>query len=253
MSNKHYNANYLEDTAEFLNGLKKYSYQPFSTVDTGTLIDLGCGTGIDVINMSRQFGNKVTVVGVDHDDSLLEKGRAAAADHNVRFVCSEATQIPFDDDSIAGLRAERLVQHLTQPQVVINEARRVLRTGQPLVIVETDWASLVFYQGDAAVQEKLIHYLTKVKINNGFAARKISSYFEAASFRQIKTEVFPFTLRSLKEANTYLWIELILNEMRENGHLNDEEHNSFVASLKKADENNYFACAINIVVVSSIK
>lgn len=253
MSQKHYNANYLEDTATFLKGLKEYSYNGFTAIHEGTIVDLGCGTGIDVINLSRTLGQEVSIVGVDHDDTLLAKGREAASDLNVRFICSEATHIPFADDSLEGVRAERLVQHLTQPQEVIHEAKRVLKSGQPLLIVETDWASLVFYQGDPAVQEKLIHYLTKVKINNGFAARKLSSYLETASFRDIRTELFPFTLRTLKEANDYLWIELILKEMNEKEYLSSEEHDSFLASLKKADQNNYFACAINIVVVSSIK
>ncbi|MGC4058378.1 MAG: methyltransferase domain-containing protein [Chitinophagaceae bacterium] len=253
MSQKHYNAAYLEDTGAFLKGLKEYSYKPFAEVKDGTVIDLGCGTGLDVIGLSAMLGNDVQVVGVDHDDALLDKGRAAANGQNVTFVCSEATQIPFETDGTNGIRAERLVQHLKDPQGVVDEMRRVLKAGQPAVFVETDWASLVFYQGDVSVQEKLLHYLTKVKINNGFAARKLTGYLVHSEFRNIKTEVFPFTLRSLKEANDYLWIELILKEMLEKGHLAEKEHALFVDTLKKADENAYFACSINILVVSSIK
>lgn len=253
MSEKHYNAAYLEDTGAFLKGLKEYSYKPFLDTQEGVIVDLGCGTGIDVINLSDLLGDKVQVVGIDHDTALLDKGRAAAGERNVSFVCAEATQIPFETDSLQGLRAERLVQHLPRPEATVAEIRRVLRPGQPLVFVETDWASLVFYQGDPKVQQKLIHYLTDIKINNGYAARKLSHYLAEAGYRDIRTEVFPFSLRSLKEANDYLWIELILNEMKEKGHINEEEHSFFIASLKKADQNNYFACAINIVVVSSIK
>lgn len=254
MAQKHYNAAYLEDTATFLQGLKTYSYKPFLQTESGTIIDLGCGTGIDVINLSLTLGNGVKVVGIDHDQALLEKGRLAAGPgQNIDFICSEATGIPFDSESIEGLRAERLIQHLTQPDETINEARRVLKQGKPLVLVETDWASLIFYHGDVTVQQKLIHYLTEVKINNGYAARKLTRYFEDAGLQQVKTEIFPFTLKSLKEANDYLWIELILGEMKEKKYLSEQEHEHFIMCLKKADQNKYFACSINIVVVSSIK
>lgn len=254
MAQKHYNAAYLEDTATFLQGLKTYSYKPFLETGNGTIVDLGCGTGIDVLNLSRTLGNHVKVVGIDHDPALLEKGRQAAEQgQNVDFICSEATGIPFDNGSIEGLRAERLVQHLTQPDETISEARRVLKPGKPLVLVETDWASLVFYHGEIAVQQKLIHYLTETKINNGYAARKLTHYLEHAGLQEIKTEIFPFTLKSLKEANDYLWIELILGEMKEKNYLSEQEHEAFITCLKKADQNKYFACSINIVVVSSIK
>ncbi|HTN17158.1 MAG TPA: methyltransferase domain-containing protein [Chitinophagaceae bacterium] len=254
MAQKHYNAAYLEDTATFLQGLKTYSYTPFLQTKNGTVIDLGCGTGIDVLKLSHTLGNAVQVVGIDHDAALLEKGKLAAEEgQNVDFICSEATRIPYDTDSIEGLRAERLIQHLVQPDETIKEAKRVLKQGKPLVLVETDWASLVFYHGEVAVQQKLIHYLTEVKINNGYAARKLTHYLEEAGLQGIKTEIFPFTLKSLKEANDYLWIELILGEMKEKQYLSEQEHEQFLFSLKKADQNQYFACSINIVVVSSIK
>lgn len=253
MSKKHYNASYLEDTANFLKGLKEYSYQPFSQITCGTIIDLGCGTGIDVLNMSQFLGDNVNVIGVDHDEALLSKGRHAAAGKNVHFVQSEAHQIPFEDDSIDGLRTERLIQHLTEPEAVVAEVKRVLKPNGSFLIVETDWASLVFYHGNILVQEKVVHYLTRKKINNGFAARKLTQYLEQSAFRDIGIEIFPFTLRSLREANDYLWIEIILSEMLEKEVLSSEEYGAFLEDLKIAEEMGYFACTINIVVVSSIK
>jgi ubiquinone/menaquinone biosynthesis C-methylase UbiE len=254
MAQKHYTASYLEDTGVFLKGLKDYSYKPFLDLKSGTVIDLGCGTGIDVLNLSGLLGEGVRVVGIDHDETLLDRGRQSASEtHNVDFICSEVTAIPFEDESIDGVRAERLIQHLVHPQQTITEIRRVLKQGSPLMLVETDWASLVFYHGDTGVQKKLIHYLTEVKINNGYAARELTQYLEGAGLQDIRTEIFPFTLRSLKEANDYLWMELILKEMLDKSYLSESEHSNFVESLNSADQNGYFACTINIVVVSSIK
>src|ERR1700761_8629483 len=105
MSNKHYNISYLEDTGRFLKTLKEQSYQPFSNISAGTIIDLGCGTGMDVSNMGKMIGESVKVVGIDHDENMLHKGRTSYADQqNIEFIQTEASEIPFESESIDGLR-----------------------------------------------------------------------------------------------------------------------------------------------------
>ena len=254
MSTKHYNISYLEDTSVVLKNIKEYSYDPFTSIENGTIIDLGCGTGLDVINMSKIINGEVKIIGIDHDPEILNKAKASIGDiQNIDFILSEAYPIPFKDESISGIRSERLMQHLTDAERVVTEMHRVLKSGQPLLIVETDWLSLAFYNEFVPIEKKIIRYLTEVKINNGMASRKLTSYLENCNFRNIKLEVFPFVLKSLKEANDYFWIELILKEILEKNYIDENEHYLFTNALRQADENNYFACSINVVVVSSIK
>jgi len=254
MSEKHYNINYLEDTGRFLKTLKEYSYHPFTHISNGTVIDLGCGTGMDVSNLGKLLGNEVKVVGLDHDETMLNKGRSSfAGQDNIQFILSEANAIPFESDSVSGLRAERLIQHLKEPENTIGEMHRVLKKGHPLVIVETDWSSLTFYNGHLSIENKIVQYLTDKKINNGLAARKLTAYAEAAEFINIHMEIFPFIIKSLKEANEYLWIELMINEALNENFITRQERDEFLLALHHADEKNYFACSINVVIVSSVK
>ncbi|RXF71707.1 methyltransferase domain-containing protein [Arcticibacter tournemirensis] len=254
MSDKHYDISYLEGTASILKKLKEYSYNPFTAILKGTVLELGCGTGIDAINLGNLLGKEVKIVGIDHDSRMIDKAISAAADNeNVEFILSEASPIPFEDATLSGIRTERLIQHLKEPQKVINEAYRVLKPGQPLVIVETDWSNLSFYNADTAIEGKVSRYLTDEKINNGRAARQLTGYLEKAEFKNIKLEVFPFVLKSLKEVFTYLLIDQSLTEMKSKGYLNAEEYDSFIASLQRADSNHYFACSMNLVVASALK
>ena len=254
MAEKHYNISYLEDTGRFLKALKEYSYHPFTQLTEGTVIDLGCGTGMDVSNLAKLLGNEVTVVGVDHDNAMLDKGRSSfVGQENIQFILSEANTIPFESETVSGLRAERLIQHLKEPENTISEMHRVLKKGQPLVIVETDWASLTFYNEHLPIESKIIQYLTVKKINNGLAARKLTDYVESAGFGNINIEIFPFIIKSLKEANEYLWIELMINEAANENFISGTERDVFLAALHNADDKNYFACSINVVIVSSVK
>src|ERR1700694_5398519 len=102
MSNKHYNINYLEDTGRFLKTLKEYSYRPFAKINQGTVIDLGCGTGSDVSNLGKLLGEQVRIVGIDHDETMLNKGRSSFIDqNNLQFLLSEAHVIPFEDETVS--------------------------------------------------------------------------------------------------------------------------------------------------------
>jgi len=254
MVNKHYDINYLQNSRRLLLNLKEYSYSFFNKIENGTIIDLGCGAGNDVIELAKIIGGQVKIIGVDHDPVMLQQGKEESKNiSNVDFMLSEAYPLPFGDESISGLRTERLIQHLTQPENVIKEIGRILKPGQPLVIIETDWSSLSFYTEFVDVQKKLSAYLTDVKINNGFAARKLISYLQANNFRDIKFEIHPFVVNTLEEANEYFWIEKMIKEASEKGYITDGEYKAFYHALQRANDEQYFACSINLVVASCIK
>ena len=81
MAEKHYNSAYLSDTMRLLQGVKTKSYTFFESVtDDGTLVDLGCGTGQDVLNMARTFlGNNLRFIGIDHDANMIAKDKEPTA------------------------------------------------------------------------------------------------------------------------------------------------------------------------------
>ncbi len=254
MSDKHYGISYLEGTASVLKNLKEYSYNSFRHIPQGAILELGCGTGFDAVNLANLLGSGVKVTGIDHDPQMIEKAKASGIDTlNVDFILSEVNPIPFDGSSLDGVRTERLIQHLSEPIQVINEIYRVLKPGRPLVIVETDWGSLSFYNADIDIEKKVNRYLTREKVNNGAAAKQLTGYLENAGFRNIRLEIFPFVLKSLKDAFTYLLIDQSLAEMKSSGELSNEEFTAFTFSLQRADAGNYFACSINLVVISAEK
>lgn len=254
MSEKHYSAGYLENTGDFLRKLKAHSYSPFSAIKQGTVIDLGCGTGIDAINLAGMLGPQVNVVGIDHDPAMLAKAtEASAAVPNVRFQLGDAKKIDFEDDSVSGLRAERLVQHLPDPQAAFQEIRRVLAKGQPLAIIETVWNSLNFYTRHIDIESKIRDYLTGSKVNNGWAAQRLTDDLATNGFSDIRFETFCMIGRSLDEANRYIWIGHMLEEMRAKGLLSEAEHAEFSGTMAAADANGHFLCSMNLVMATAIK
>ncbi len=254
MPEKHYNIHYLEGTALVLKNIKENSYKPFAGIEEGFILDLGCGPGIDAINIAKILGQQVKVTGIDHDPVMIDKAKASAqVVPNVDFILSEAYPVPFDDQSVDGARAERLLQHLKEPAALVAEAYRVLRPGSPFVIVETDWSSLSFYNADISTAKKVNDYLTGRKVNNGAVARETSNLLKGSHFKNISLEVYPFVVRSFQEIFTYLLIDQSLTEMKDKGYMTEDEHAAFIKDLEEAEASGYFVCTINLIIASAVK
>lgn len=256
MAEKHYNIDYLSETMKLLQGVKHKSYTYFeSTPDGGTIVDLGCGTGQDLCHMARAFqGNNLHFIGIDHDPKMISKAKELIeTDNNVEFFVGDALHLPLDDEAVGGIRMERLVQHIAKPVALFKEVYRVVKIGGRAVIVESDWKSISFYNGNLSVSDKLNNYLSTKKVNNGKAAQSLTTYLRNIGFRKITLEVTPFVLSSYNDACTYLWIDKMIAEMLTLDLITQAEHDDFVAAQKYADEQGFFSCSMNIVVVSGVK
>lgn len=101
------------------------------------VLDLGCSQGIVTLILARE-GFRCT--GVDVEESSLDTARTALAKeaelvrNRAQFQIADATQLPFNDASFDTVIVGEVLEHLTQPSKILDEARRMLRPGGRLVI-----------------------------------------------------------------------------------------------------------------------
>jgi len=255
MTNKLYNADYLEQTAILFKELKALSYAPFSALENGTIADIGCGVGIDAINLASLLEeNGIKVIGIDSDELLIQRGiDSNEKTANLEFLTADTEALPFNDNSLSGIRNERLIQHLEHPDIAFNEFYRVLQPEAPIVIVETDWTSLSFYNGDYKLTQKIKEYFPKHIARNSFAAANLSYFLEEHGFKEIGLRLFPIISNSLEQVISLTKIDYILEKMKEEGLLAEAEFNDFWRSLQKAGQEQYFVCSINLILATAFK
>lgn len=71
--------------------------------DTDTLLDLGCGMGLDVFMARITYPNSNTIYGMDRLESMIQKAskvRDKKGFKNIEFVQGELIDMPFEDNSI---------------------------------------------------------------------------------------------------------------------------------------------------------
>jgi ArsR family transcriptional regulator len=100
-------------------------------------VDLGCGTG----TLTHALESKAKrVIGIDSSPKMLEQARKRFANngHNVELRLGELEHVPLGDEQADTAVVSMALHTLSVPAVGIREARRVLKNGGRLVLVDFD-------------------------------------------------------------------------------------------------------------------
>jgi arsenite methyltransferase len=115
------------------------------------VLDIGSGPGFLACEMSRKAGPGGSVTGIDPSQSMLSIARARpcpAESAPVDFRPGEATALPCAERSFDAVTATQVYEYVQDMPAALAEARRVLRPGGRLLVLDTDWGSIVWRSGD---------------------------------------------------------------------------------------------------------
>lgn len=105
-----------------------------------TAADVCCGTGDMVIGLARAVGRRGRVLGVDFAPGMLagaaRRLSAARVGSAGRLVCGDAEALPVREESLDAVTFAFGLRNVPRPVVALAEARRVLRPGGRLVVLE---------------------------------------------------------------------------------------------------------------------
>ena len=103
------------------------------------VLDLGSGTGFDVVRAARQVGPTGFVYGLDMTDEMLVVAAENARDlgvANVAFLKGTIEDVPLPDSSVDVVISNCVINLSTDKRRALGEARRVLRPGGRLALAD---------------------------------------------------------------------------------------------------------------------
>lgn len=110
----------------------------FADIQPGdTVLDLGCGGGIDSLIAARRTGTAGKVIALDFLPEMLERTTKAAAEAgvgNVEVLEGEIEAIPLPDDSVDYIVSNGVINLSPRKMRVLSECSRVLRSGGGLCV-----------------------------------------------------------------------------------------------------------------------
>jgi len=108
-----------------------------------TVVDLGCGAGLDLALLSWRTGPRGRVVGIDVADGMVERARRNLAlldlrQTEVHHTSADDTGLP--DAAVDWAIANGILNLSTDKDAIIRETARILRPGGRFLLAETTLA-----------------------------------------------------------------------------------------------------------------
>ena len=143
-------------TLEPIRQLRALAQERLSLHPGEVVLDLGCGLGEVTALMAGHVQPGGQVHGVDLVARFLEEAQARHGHlPGIQFHCATAEALPLGAGSVDAVYAERIFQHLLDPECVLQELARVLKPGGRCLILDPDWSTLQLEHPDLATTQQV--------------------------------------------------------------------------------------------------
>jgi ubiquinone/menaquinone biosynthesis C-methylase UbiE len=148
------------------------------------ILDVGCGPGHLAAELARALGPNGRVCGADVSEHML----ALATHADVEFVHVSGTSLPFQDGTFDAAVATRVYEFVEDLPAALAELWRVLQRGGRVLILDTDWDSLVWHSSDPARMGRVLDGWRR-RVANPHLPRALAQHLRDAGFEVTHREV----------------------------------------------------------------
>jgi arsenite methyltransferase len=168
------------------------------------VLDIGCGPGLLACEMAADVGPNGRVVGVDPSESMLaiaQRRASRATREQVSFTIGEACALPAEDASYDAAAATQVYEYLDDVPGALTEARRVLRPEGRLVVLDTDWDSIVWHSSEPERMRRVLAAWAEHLVDP-YLPRRLPRLLRDAGFTLARQVAIPM-LNAGYHANTF--------------------------------------------------
>ena len=155
----------------------------------GRYLEIGTGTGDDARALAERFG--VAAAGVDASETMVAEARRRGLEE---ALVADAAALPFEDASFDGCWADRVFQHLADPERALAEMVRVTRPGGRVVVVDPDYSTQTVGVDDEELARRVLA-VRPARLRNDTLAHRMGGRFGAAGLRDVEVEAMTLVVR----------------------------------------------------------
>jgi ubiquinone/menaquinone biosynthesis C-methylase UbiE len=150
------------------------------------ILDVGCGPGHLIGEIADLVGRRGRACGVDLSEQML----ALAERRNVELTRVGDTRMPFAEASFDAAVATQAYEFVEELSAALAELHRALRPGGRVLILDTDWDSLIWHSRDSARMQRVVDGWRR-RVADPHLPRTLAPRLRAAGFEVTRREVFP--------------------------------------------------------------
>jgi ubiquinone/menaquinone biosynthesis C-methylase UbiE len=242
------------DAVAALNEARAYKRRTFELMQLhagDTVLDVGCGAGDDLRGLAELVAPAGHVIGIDSSETMLAQANARTAGLPVECQIGDAQQLEFPSDMFAGVRADRVFQHLERPRQALVEMIRVTERGGHIVVAEPDWDSLLIDASDVEVTRRIRTNVCD-RHRNGWMGRQLSGMFGQAGLLDVSVVPVTVVFTDLAQASALL-IHGAAEGAVANGTITQAQASAWDSDLERRANEGRFFSAMTVFVVAGRK
>jgi ubiquinone/menaquinone biosynthesis C-methylase UbiE len=155
------------------------------------IIDVGGGTGLATLEIARRIAPTGKVVALDPSPPLLEVAKAGAATAGLGNVVEcrvgDARAMPFPDGAFDRAFCHWVLLHVSPPEEIVREMRRVVRSGGRIVHVEIDWEAPILHPGAPELTRRIFDFCNARHIEQ-YMGRRLPGIARACGLTDVQVE-----------------------------------------------------------------
>ena len=159
-----------------------------------TVLDIGCGPGLLAAQAAAAVGASGSVQGIDLSEQMLalaaRRRESVVGSAPVHFQPGDACALPFAAESFDAAAAVQVYEYVSEMPAALAEVHRVLRPDGRLLVVDTDWDSIVWHSSDAGRMLRVLAAWDEHLVDP-YLPRRLAGMLEEAGFTVARCEVMP--------------------------------------------------------------
>jgi arsenite methyltransferase len=149
------------------------------------VVDIGAGPGFLAAEMAAEGAR---VVAVDPSASMRELARARGVE--MEILDGSAETLPLPDDTLDAAVATQVLEYVPDVAGALAEIRRVLRPGGRVLVLDTDWDSVVWHSTDAD-RTRAVLAAWEEHLADPYLPRTLGAALREAGFAEVTPSVWP--------------------------------------------------------------
>lgn len=243
---------YLETATAHFRELKELSYHSLSLKRGDVVLDVGCGLGQDVRDLTGFVGSNGRVIGIDYSPAMIAEARNRSDGAILPLLIGEAQNLSFSTDTFDACRADRLFQHVADPRAVLAEMARVTKPAGLVQVIDRDWGMVAVDSDNQQLTRQILGAMFE-RVRNGSIGRMLPVLFKDAGLQLVRLTAPLTMVREFRLANALLDLTDLAAFASGKGYVNADDATAWLQELEARSISGRFFAAWTMFMVTGQK